>query len=435
VPPAAVPLTFLAAAAFGLVGFGVVLAFAAPDLVVDPRSQPALAAVHLGLLAFLSTAVLGALHQFAPVVGARPLRSAALGRATAFVCFAGAVARPPAFAHGPVWLVPAGGATAFVGIALAAWNLSRPLSAPDKGTPILGLRLSVAFLVATAAFGVVYAFDRHTGWFPLLSNRVLAHAHLGLLGWLGLTYVAVAEKLWPMFLLAHRPRARAGDWAVRLLAAGTVLLVPGLLFAVEPLTIVGAGVAILGLGAHLASLAGVIRHRRRRLELLHAFVLTSSAALVAAVGFGVAAGLGHMSSGLRGRLTAAEVAALFGWIGLAVIGHAHKVVPFISWSALRASGHTHAPDGGPLLFTHLFDHHAARATFAVASAAAVLLVTGVLLASSATVIAAGCAFTAVGVLVLVNLGLGPRRLIRRVDAAPEPAGPAATPALQPEEVR
>jgi hypothetical protein len=65
----------------------------------------------------------------------------------------------------------------------------------------------------------------------------------------------------------------------------------------------------------------------------------------------------------------------------------------------------------------------------------VLLVTGVLLASSATVIAAGCAFTAVGVLVLVNLGLGPRRLIRRVDAAPEPAGPAATPALQPEEVR
>jgi hypothetical protein len=38
----------------------------------------------------------------------------------------------------------------------------------------------VLYLVATVAFGVVYAFDRQTGWFPLYPSRVLAHAHLGL---------------------------------------------------------------------------------------------------------------------------------------------------------------------------------------------------------------------------------------------------------------
>ena len=422
VPPAIVPLTFLVAAAIGLVGFGVVLAFAADGLVVDPRSQATLAAVHLGLLAFLSTAVLGALHQFAPVVGVRSLRSITVGRLTPFVFFAGAVALPTGFAHGPEWLVPAGGAVAFTGIALAAWNLSQPLSSRGKGTSILGLRLSVSFLVATAAFGVVYAFDRHTGWFPLLSNRVLAHAHLGLLGWLGLTYVAVAEKLWPMFLLAHRPQAHAGDWAVRLLATGTALLVPGLLFGAEPLAIAGGSVAIVGLGAHLVSLAGVIRHRRRHLELLHAFVLASSVALVAAVALGVAAGLADVGSDTRARLAAGEVAALFGWITLAVIGHAHKIVPFIAWSALRERGFTNAPDGGPLLFAHLFDERVARATFVVVCAAVVLVVTGILAASSVMVLAAGCAFAAVGVLVLGNLGLGPRRLTRAVATSRALAG-------------
>ena len=99
-------------------------------------------------------------------------------------------------------------------VLLAAWNLSGPLAGHDGGLPLTGLRLSVGFLVVTVVFGVVYAFDRQTGWFPLLPNRVLAHAHLGLLGWLGLTYVSVAEKLWPMFLLAHRPRARAGAWGL-----------------------------------------------------------------------------------------------------------------------------------------------------------------------------------------------------------------------------
>ena len=78
------------------------------------------------------------------------------------------------------------------------------------GVPLVGLRLSVSYLVVTVGFGVTYAFDRTEGWFGLLPHRVLSHAHLGLLGWLGLTYVSVAERLWPMFLLAHRPSQRSG---------------------------------------------------------------------------------------------------------------------------------------------------------------------------------------------------------------------------------
>src|SRR5262245_8488859 len=75
VPPATVPLTFLAAAAIGLVGFGLAVVFVAPRAVLSPSDPEVVAAVHLCMLAFLSTAALGAMHQFAPVIGARALRS------------------------------------------------------------------------------------------------------------------------------------------------------------------------------------------------------------------------------------------------------------------------------------------------------------------------------------------------------------------------
>ncbi|MFN8035377.1 MAG: hypothetical protein U0V73_05540 [Acidimicrobiia bacterium] len=423
-PPPSVPLTFLVAAGVGLIGLGIALASVASRAVDAPTSPRVVATVHVGLLAFLSTAVLGALHQFAPVVGVRPLRSVPIARVTAAAWVAGAWALPFGFAYGPSWLVPAAGAVAYTGVLLAAWNLSGPLSSRGKGTALTGLRLSVLFLVATASFGIVYAVNRDAGWFPLLPHRVLAHAHLGLLGWLGLTYVAVAEKLWPMFLLAHRPTARSGAWAVRLLATGTVVLVPGLLFGVAPVAAVGGALAVAGLGAHLVSLAGVLRHRRRRLELLHAFVLTAAGSMVVAVGLGAAAGLGSMSSVWRTRLVAAEVAALFGWLTLAVVGHAHKIVPFIAWGVLRGRGITKAPDGRPLLFAHLYDARIARVTFVVTTAGVAGVVAGLVTATSGIVVAGALALSGAAVLALANLGRGPRRVAHARAPAP-PVEPSA----------
>ena len=418
-PRPAVPLTFLVCGAIGLVGFGFVLAFSADKAAVWPQEPAVVSSAHMGLLVFLTVMVAGALHQFGPVVGVRTLRSESVARLSAVMLFVGALALSSGFGHGPEWLVTAGGATAFVAVGLMAWNLSRPLASRGKGVPLVGLRCAVAFLVLTASFGIVYAIDRQSDWFVLVPHRVLAHAHLGLLGWLGLTYVSVSEKLWPMFLLAHRPRARSGSWAVALLATGTPVLVVGLLFDWETVVIVGAVMVGGGLTAHLVSLAGVVRHRRRKLELLHAFIIAAAASMVAAAVLGAVAGLADVDTLTRGRLVAAEVAAFFGWITLAVVGHAHKIVPFISWSSLRARGIRYHPAGGPLLFAHLFDARVARATFAVATGAVVALVAGMALGSESTLFAAGLSFAGVGVLGGLNLGLGPGRMAR---AAMQEAG-------------
>lgn len=413
VPPASVPLGFLAAAGVGLCLFGFAVWFAADRIVESPTHPGAIAAVHVGMLAFLTTAVLGAAHQFTPVVARRPLRSVRAARLTLVGMVLTAWLLPSGFAHGPEGLVLAGGVVGALTVLLAAWNLSGPLSARDGGVPLVGLRLSITFLVLTVAFGVVYAVDRQAGWFPLLPHRVLAHAHLGLLGWLGITYVAVAEKLWPMFLLAHRPTARAGAWAVGLLGAGVPLLAVGLLFAVTPLATVGGVVTVAGLGCHLTSLGTVVRHRRRPLELLHGFLFVSAAFLVLAIGLGAAAAFARVGYVARTRLVTAEVAALAAWLGLAVIGHVHKIVPFIGYSALRARGVDKGLGGRPLMFGDLFDKTLARLTLLAAGAGFAATVAGIAVGSVAVVAFGGVAIAAAGVLVVANLASGPRRAAAR----------------------
>ncbi|MCB1258206.1 MAG: hypothetical protein KDB26_13935, partial [Microthrixaceae bacterium] len=312
-------------------------------------------------------------------------------------------------------IVQIGGVLATVAVCIAAWNLSRPLSSTGKGAPIIGLRMAVFYLVVTAAFGITYAFNRGAFWFDMLDNRVLAHAHLGLLGWLGLAYVAVAEKLWPMFLLAHRPHVRAGERAVVTLSIGVPILALAMLWPSKVLTCVGAVVVLAGLGFHLSSLASVIKHRRRGLELLHGFVLTSAACLVIAAitgGIGVIASVGSFSADVSYRFIPAEVLALILWLALAVIGHAHKIVPFISWNRLRDMGIMTGRDGRPLLFAHLVNQDLARATFALAALAAASGIAGTLGAAPLLVRVSGIALGAAGAIAIANLVSGPLLMIK-----------------------
>ncbi len=424
-PPASVPLGFLAASGAGLIGFGFATWFAADRLVISPSLPGVVAAVHLGVLAFLTMAVLGALHQFGPVVGRRRLRSVAAARVSLATMVLAAWLLPNGFAHGPEWMVLAGGLLGAVTVVVVAWNVSAPLSSRTGGVPVRGLRISLAYLGLTVAFGVVYVLNRRAGWFPLLPNRVLAHAHLGLLGWLGLTYVSVSEKLWPMFLLAHRPSARSGGVAVAAIGAGVLPLALGLLLAIPLLAWVGAVAVVAGLAAHVVSLASCIRHRRRPLELLHAYLFVSTAFLLAGVVFGLAAAVAGVGTSTRAALVAAEVAALMAWLTLAIVGHSHKIVPFIVYGRLRSRGVGTHRSGRPLLFGDLYRKGPAWAVLVLLAAGYGAILVGVTTAAPGAVAAGGGLVGIAGIAATANLALGPRL------ASTAPAGEATmSPARQ-----
>ncbi len=410
VPPADVPLGFLAASGVGLVGAGSAAAILAGSLVAHPTADRSIAVVHMFMLAFLTVGVLGAIHQFAPVIGGRPLRSVALARSTVGMVVAGCWLLPLAFLLSDNRLLVVGGVLVGVGVAGVVVNLSAPLSGRAGGPSVTGLRWSLGGLVVVVAMGITYAGDRQAGerWVKLSPHVVLAHAHVGLVGWLGLSYVAVAEKLWPMFLLARRRGRGPGRFAVRLVPAGVALLAVGLFFDLRLLTAAGVVVVVAGLAAHLWSLSGLLRKSKRRHDPLVGYIVSSAVFLVAGMVLGIAALYAPVAPQVRSRLVSAEVASLAGWVGLALLGHAYKIVPFITWTALRASGHASGPTGAPLVPSDLFSDKLARPGLFAAISGFALVVGGLLSGAVPAVSAGGMLLALTGIVQLANLGVGPR---------------------------
>ncbi len=429
VPPPSVPLAFLAAASLGLVACGAAWAWAWGWAGSDPSADPVVAAVHLGVLATLATGVLGAVHQFTPVITGRPLRSVRLARLV-FVTWLGASwLLPLGVATEQVTVTAASGALAGLSLVLLAVNLAGPLAVRGKGTPVTALRLALAGALSTSFLGVAFVGDRQRGWFVLSGHVDLAMGVLGLFGWLGLTYVGVAEKLWPMFLLAHLPgRHRSGRVAVWCLAVGVTLLAPALAWGADTLAWAGGVTTAAGLGAHLVSLAVHVRHRRRAVNLHLVFVLTAAAWVPVGAGLAVAAALvvpRHHHVGVA--LSAAALSAFGAWLLEALVGHAHKVVPFIVWSALRARGVATGPSGAPLLFADLYDHRWAAASYGTLTCGVAALCTGLAVSAPPLVAIGGALLVATGLVVAANLSAVPVRLLGRAAA---PTG-AQSPPSQP----
>ncbi|MGH3195870.1 MAG: hypothetical protein ACRDNT_08030, partial [Streptosporangiaceae bacterium] len=226
-------------------------------------------------------------------------------------------------------------------------------------------------------------------------------------------------------------RHRAGRLAVWLIPAGVTLLSPGLLAGVGWLAWAGAVILVAGLAAHLASLTAHVRHRRRTGGLHLAFVTTAAGFLLAGAGLALAATLVMPRDHHAGMaLAAATVAAFAGWLLEALVGHAHKVVPFILWSVLRGRGISTNPSGGPLGFADLYDHRLAAVTYALVTAGAAAVAAGFGATQPAALAAGGGMLAAAGLATAANLSVTPALLLRKDPrpATPKPAQQAAVPA-------
>ena len=438
VPPPSVPLSFLAAASLGLVACGVAWIWVRTAAVANPNSDPVIAAVHLGVLATLTMGILGATHQFTPVITGRPLRSIRVAHATFVTWLAASWALPLGVGFENVGVTAASGALALAGLILLTWNLVTPLSVRGKGAPVTALRLALLGAAATTLLGATFVGDRQGNWFALSAHVDLAMGVIGLFAWLGVTYIGVAQKLWPMFMLAHVPgRHRAGTVAVWATWLGSAVLAGGLAHGADIAEWVGGCVLVVGLGAHEISLWSHLRHRRRKTDLHLLFVATAAAWLVVAAGLALAGALvipRHYAMGVA--LVAAAMVASGGWLLEALVGHVHKVVPFIVWTLLRSRGARSGPTGKPLMFADLYHHGWAAVTYGTVTTGVVALVVGLGASWTPALAAGGVLLMATGILAAVNLSARPLRLLRAAatntdlpDAARTPTTETAEPAM------
>ncbi len=422
VPPPSIPLAFLAASPFGLLATGVAWIWARSAAATLPTADSVVAAVHFGVLATLAMAVLGAAHQFTPVITGRPLRSSLLGRLTFAFFLPASWALPLGVATEQITVTAFAGALVGVAVVLLVINLAPALAVKGKGASVAALRIAVTGAVATGFLGVLFVGDRQGNWFRLSGHVDLAMGVVGLFGWLGMTYVGVAEKLWPMFMLSHLPdRHRSGRLAVWGIASGVALCAPGLAYSVGFLAWPGAVLIAGGLGSHLVSLVVHVRHRRRQPDLHLAFVLTSAAFLPVGAGLAIAAVWTIQRDYHAGvALTAAAVAAFAGWALVALVGHAYKVVPFIVWSVLRSRGIATGPGGKPLMFAHLYNHTWAAVSYATVTAGMAALCLGLGFGNADSIAAAGLLLAVTAIIAATDLAAIPIRMLRHPGTQAEP---------------
>lgn len=330
-PPLWVPASFFLTAPFAVVAAGVLLLVRGADGAAGSWGTTSVAVVHCATVGFLLLVMLGALYQLLPVVAGAVVPWPRLGHGvhalvvSGGVClvYAQATADAQAFAAAAalvtlavtLFLVPAG-------VAMARSSVKSPTAR--------GLALGLVALAVVALAGVRLALARagHGGVDDWLALRA-AHAHVGLLAWIGGLVLAVSWQVLPMFFFAPAPPPLL-SW----LALGGVALSLALLgvatFVRVPLPVVllalPGALAVWLVHPIWALIALRARKRKRRDATLWFWWLGMGVAPACSVLAGLTAWLDDPRLALLYGLC-----VLWGWAGAIAHGMLARIVPFLVW--------------------------------------------------------------------------------------------------------
>lgn len=329
-------------ASFLLAQLLVVLGLAYPAFPV--AAPTTLATVHLITIGWLSVLMLGVLHQFIPVIGAKKLRSQSASGVTFWLVTVGFVGLVLGFLEMPSLLLPIGGTLVVAGVLIAVWNLGVTLAASRPlRLPALYVAASLAFLTATVLLGLSFATAltlsgvfAPTAAMALLSQGLALHLLGGIGGWFGLTAMGVADRLLAMFALAPEERGRTRHWAFWLTSLGIAIAWLsgfGLMFSpsalLQGIGLVGWIALFAGVALYLLDMRELYRRRRRReLEANAVFGRVALWALGIAAALTAAAGALSQFSNLAPALA---YALLVGWLSGLALSQLYKIVPFLTW--------------------------------------------------------------------------------------------------------
>lgn len=328
---------FFLAAPVGLALAGVILAFSNGDTFLAINAPRTVALTHAAVIGWLTMAIFGAVYQLGPAVLGGRLLSPRLARVHFFV-HAMVV---PAFVW-TVWqwdvrLMGYAGAGLVVSFTLFLVNAVPAIGSFRRGAlPARYLGASLAMLAVTAGFGITWAGTLQHLWFPVTMGRLAGHAHLGLLGWLGLALMGVAYQLIPMFNVVQRKHPVAGGRILALtvpavLGGGLVLMAdPGPWVRIAVAAGMAAGPAAWG----VEMLRLMLARSRRALDVQGRATFVSLGFLAGAICLGVLAAIGEPVSpgGEPTRiLLAYGIAGVSGWAGVMLIGNSYKILPFLVW--------------------------------------------------------------------------------------------------------
>ncbi|HEY9721639.1 MAG TPA: hypothetical protein V6D47_06475 [Oscillatoriaceae cyanobacterium] len=331
-PSFSLPLRFFLFSTAGYVAAMLAVATTGLDLAAGGTWTPHLLALtHLLALGFILPMIMGASYQLVPVVLLATIRNERLGKLGFWPYAAGAIAMVAGFWTWTPGLLAVGGALVAVGLAIFLLTLVRSLArGMEFGEIACYFFASLGALSAAAASGLL----RVAGFagalaLPAPPNALTAHAALATLGCATLLIYGVAYRLVPMFAVGPENH-RLGHPVFFTAGAGVGAIAVGSLEQ-SPLA-VALGMCASAVAACLWAwdVARLFRQRtRRKLDVGLTYAAVAIAYLLAASLVALALAWGA-PGGPRVTL-ALGLLGLVGWLGFAIVGYFHKILPFLAW--------------------------------------------------------------------------------------------------------
>ncbi|HYE31062.1 MAG TPA: hypothetical protein VEH27_06535 [Methylomirabilota bacterium] len=332
------PLAFIL---FGVVSFlaaSIWMVFEPSLLSTYHYNQHVIALTHLFVLGFISSVVIGALHQLAPVALECDLHSQKLGR-WAFWCQI--IGVPGMVAMFCVWnmkQVGHFGSVFGLGIGFFTYNMARTLWKLPKWDV-------VAFAIASAVFWLFNGmmaglFVATVKCFPSISplnpiSQMHAHAHIGVMGCFVLLVVGVSYKLIPMFTLSEVRSPRRAWISIIVLNISTLGTIISVALEHGVCRIIFAALGAAALIVYATELRAILRARKRKLldGAIHHFI-TAVACLALTVALALTLSWPDLPlNEFTGRLeNLYGYVALSGALTFAIVGMLYKIVPFLVWT-------------------------------------------------------------------------------------------------------
>jgi len=387
--PASIPFRFFAAATlFHLMAWLVLLAGAEDTVGYTGGLGLPLAAIHLLTLGVFAMTAMGAAFQLLPVATRRPLSRVWPAKLVFWLMAPGIVGLCYGMGQGEIAALSIGGVMTAAGLAIGglavADNLRR---AGSMWLVAANGWVAIGALAGLLVAGLLLSADFSKGFIDDHGALALAHLIVAAYGFMGFLVFGFTHVLVPMFALSPVPPRIIGWVGFALALVALLAGIAASLAGNHTMLSVAGLIALAAAGMHLWLIWWILKNRmRKRLEFPFHLMRLGWAMFPVnlLVGTGLAAGID-----VPGGATLFGFVLLAGWLLSFLTGVLQRIMPFL------ASMHAAKVSGKPPLMSQMTAAMPLK-VHAVCHVAALLAVSGGIMAEQAVVVQAGAASGALG---------------------------------------
>ncbi|PCJ43294.1 MAG: hypothetical protein COA81_04440 [Alphaproteobacteria bacterium] len=347
--PPSIPFRFFMAALVFYLLFWVALFFNAEDLTSYMiGSGPVLAMIHMATLGVLTMTVIGASLQLLSVATRKAFTGFWVCRLLSWIYIPGFMLLTYAmFASWHMGMM-VGAVIAGIGLLIFFYLIIDNIrGVKGMGAIMAHCWAAMLSLLGLVLLGILLIIDMEHGIIEDHLTIALSHFILAVFGFMSLLAMGFSYILVPMFALAPAPPEKLGRLSIACNMVAIIMILTGINTHLLVVSLVGAVLAMAGVGCYLYGMAGTYRARmRKRLGVPFLLIRAGWVMLLLTIIWGVA---GLMDYWPENGHTLFAVWAILGWLLTFLTGILQRIIPFLS------SMHTSGSGGIPMLASAMAD--------------------------------------------------------------------------------